>query len=267
MTALSNRWLGAALGAVLAAAAFLPAHAADKIKLGVIGGDEEELAEVVKKVAAKDGLDIEIVAFSDYTLPNEALSRGDLDANAFQHKPYLDSQIANRGYKIVPAGFTIVEPIGFYSVKFKDFKSLPEGAQIGIPNDPSNGGRALNLLADNDLIKLAPGKGLLPTVLDVTENPKKVKFHELDAALLPKQLPDLDGAVINTNYALAAKLDPRKDALVQESRTNNPYGNFVAARAGEESKPVIVKLVKAYQSDAVKDFLDTRFKGAILPAW
>lgn len=264
---LSNRLLGAALGAVLAAASLLPAHAADTIKLGVIGGDEEEIAEVARKVAAKDGLDIQIVAFSDYTLPNEALSRGDLDANAFQHKPYLDSQIAARGYRIVPAGFTIVEPIGFYSLKVKDFKNLPEGAQIGIPNDPSNGGRALNLLAANGLITLAPGKGLLPTVLDVTGNPKKVVFRELDAALLPKQLPDLDGAVINTNYALGAKLDPRKDALVQESRTNNPYGNFIAVRAGDETKPVIVKLVKAYQSPEVKDFLDTRFKGAVLPAW
>lgn len=263
----SNRWLGAALGALIAAAAVLPAHAADKVKVGVIGGDEEEIAEVAKKVAAKDGLDIQIVTFSDYTLPNEALSRGDLDANAFQHKPYLDAQIAARGYKIAPAGFTIVEPIGFYSVKLKNFKDLPEGAQIGIPNDPSNGGRALNLLAANGLITLAPGKGLQPTVLDVKDNPKKVKFHELDAALLPKQLADLDGAVINTNYALGAKLDPRKDALAQESRTNNPYGNFIAVRAGDETKPAILKLVKAYQSDEVKAFLDTRFKGAILPAW
>lgn len=267
MNASSSRWAGIAFAAALAAFAALPAHAAEKIKLGVIGGDEEEIAEVVKKVAAEDGLDIQIVAFSDYTLPNEALSRGDLDANAFQHKPYLDSQIANRGYKIVPAGFTIVEPIGFYSVKLKDFKALPEGAQIGIPNDPSNGGRALNLLAANGLITLAPGKGLLPTVLDVKDNPKKVKFRELDAALLPKQLPDLDGAVINTNCALGAKLDPRKDALVQESRTGNPYGNFIAVRAGDETKPAIVKLVKAYQSPEVTDFLDIRFKGAILPAW
>lgn len=267
MTALSRRSLGIAFGAALTAFAVLPAHAADKVKLGVIGGDEEEIAEVAKKVAAKDGLEIEVVTFSDYTLPNEALSRGDLDANAFQHKPYLDAQIAARGYKIVPAGFTIVEPIGFYSVKLKDFKALPEGAQIGIPNDPSNGGRALNLLAANGLITLAPGKGLQPTVLDVATNPKKVKFVELDAALLPKQLPDLDGAVINTNYALGAKLDPRKDALVQESRTGNPYGNFIAVRAGDETKPAVVKLVKAYQSPEVKDFLDTRFKGAILPAW
>ena len=268
MSDISRRWLGLAAATAFATLAVaLPAAAAEKVKLGVIGGEEEEIAEVAKKVAAKDGLEIQIVTFSDYTLPNEALSRGDLDANAFQHQPYLNAQIAARGYKIVPAGFTIVEPIGFYSLKHKSFKDLPEGAQIGIPNDPSNGGRALNLLAANGLIKLASGKGLQPTVLDVTDNPKKVKFRELDAALLPKQLPDLDGAVVNTNYALGAKLDPRKDALVQESRTENPYGNFVAVRAGDESKPAIRKLVAAYQSPEVKAFLETRFKGAILPAW
>lgn len=263
-----NRFVSLAAGiAVAALVSALPASAADKIKLGVIGGDEEEIAEVVKKVAAKDGVEIQIVTFSDYTLPNEALSRGDLDANAFQHQPYLDAQIAARGYKIVPAGFTIVEPIGFYSVKFTNFKDLPQGAQIGIPNDPSNGGRALNLLAANGLIKVKPGKGLLPTTLDVIDNPKQVKFRELDAALLPKQLTDLEGAVINTNYALGAKLDPRKDALVQESRTENPYGNFVAVRAGDEAKPAIRKLVAAYQSPDVKAFLETRFNGAVLPAW
>ncbi|QIB32892.1 MetQ/NlpA family ABC transporter substrate-binding protein [Ancylobacter pratisalsi] len=263
-----SRFINVAAGiAVAALISALPASAAEKIKLGVIGGDEEEIAEVVKKVAAKDGIDIQIIAFSDYTLPNEALSRGDLDANAFQHQPYLDAQIAARGYKIVPAGFTIVEPIGFYSTKLKAFKDLPQGAQIGIPNDPSNGGRALNLLAANGLIKVKPGKGLLPTTLDVIDNPKQVKFRELDAALLPKQLPDLDGAVINTNYALGAKLDPRKDALVQESRTENPYGNFVAVRSGDEGKPTIRKLVAAYQSPDVKAFLETRFKGAVLPAW
>ena len=264
----SNRWLGRALGFALAAAAMIgPALAAETIKLGVIGGEEEEIAEVAKKVAAGKGVDVEIVTFADYTLPNEALSRGDIDANAFQHKPYLDAQIAARGYKIVPAGFTIVEPIGLYSRKIKSIKDLPNGAQIGIPNDPSNGGRALNLLAGNGLIKLAPGKGLSPSVLDVTDNPKNLKFVELDAALLPKQLPDLDAAAINTNYALSAKLDPTKDALLQESRTNNPYGNFVAVRAGDENKPAIRALVAAYQSDEVKAFLAKRFQGAILPAW
>ncbi|MGQ4273876.1 MetQ/NlpA family ABC transporter substrate-binding protein [Terrihabitans sp. B22-R8] len=243
------------------------AQAAERVRLGVIGGDEERIAEVAKAAAAKDGLEVEIVTFSDYTLPNEALARGDLDANAFQHKPYLDAQIQAHGYKIVPVGFTIVQPIGFYSRKHTSFKDLPEGAQIGIPNDPSNGGRGLILLAQNGLIKLKDGTGLQPSVLDVTDNPKKVKFVELDAALIPNQLADLDGAVINTTYALGAKLDPRKDALVQESRTDNPYGNFIAAREEDKDKPAIARLVKAYQSDEVKAFLNKEFGGAVLPAW
>ncbi len=267
MSAVSRRWFSAAFGVLLATTALVPVHASEALKLGVIGGDEEEIAEVVKKVAARDGLDVKIITFSDYTLPNEALSRGDLDANAFQHKPYLDAQIASRGYKLAPAGVTIVQPIGFYSLKIKDFNDLPNGAQIGIPNDPSNGGRALNLLAEKGLIKLAPGKGLSPSVLDIVENPKKVKFRELDAALLPQQLADLDGAVINTTYALGAKLDPRKDALVQESRTDNPYENIIVVQAGNEDKPNIRKLISAYQSPDVKAFLETRFKGAVLPAW
>lgn len=263
-----RKFTGLALGFGLAAlTAAGPALSAEKIKLGVIGGDEEKIAEIAKANAAKDGLEIEIVTFSDYTLPNEALARGDIDANAFQHKPYLDAQIAAHNYKIVPIGFTIVEPIGFYSTKIRKLDDLPEGAEIGIPNDPSNGGRALNLFAQHGLIKLKEGKGLQPTVLDVTENPKNVKFRELDAALIAKQLPDLDGAVINTNYALGANLDPSKDAIIQESRTDNPYGNFIAVREEDKDKPVFQKLVKAYQSPEVKAFLEEHFKGAILPAW
>ena len=256
-----------ALVAAIAAAASIGAQAADKVKLGVIGGEEEEIAEVAKTVAARAGLTVELVTFSDYTIPNEALEHGDLDANAFQHQPYLDAQIKARGYHIVAAGFTIVEPIGFYSSKHKGIAGLPEGAAIGIPNDPSNGGRALNLLAANGLIKLKSGKALQPTVLDIAENPKGLKLREIDAAQLPKFLPDLDGAIINTNYALGAGLDPRKDALLQESRTNNPYGNFVAVRAADKDKPWVKTLVAAYESKEVADFLDKRFKGAILPAW
>lgn len=261
--------LTAALSA-LAFATFLPLNtqaAADKIKLGVMAGEEEEIAEVAKKVAAGNGLDIEIITFSDYTIPNEALEQGDLDANAFQHKPYLDAQIAARGYHIVPIGYTLVAPIGFYSQKHKTFAELPQGAVLGIPNDPSNGGRALNLFAANGLIKLKEGKGLNPSVLDIAENPKKIEFKEIDAAQLPKYLPDLDGAVINTNYALGAGLDPRKDALVQESRIDNPYGNFIAVRESEKDKPVFKKLVSAYQSKEVETFINERFKGAILPAF
>ncbi|HVJ44398.1 MAG TPA: MetQ/NlpA family ABC transporter substrate-binding protein [Dongiaceae bacterium] len=244
-----------------------PVRAAETIKLGVMGGEEEEIAEVAQKVAARNGLDIKVVTFSDYTVPNEALEHGDIDANAFQHKPYLDAQIAARGYHIVPIGFTIVTPIGFYSAKVKSFDALPKGAIIGIPNDPSNGGRALNLLAAHGLIKLKDGVGLNPTVLDITDNPKNVTIKEIDAAQLSKYLPDLDGAIINTNYAIGAGLNPQTDSLIQESRVNNPYGNFIAVREVDKDKPIFKKLVAAYQSKDVSDFLAAKFKGAILPAW
>jgi D-methionine transport system substrate-binding protein len=262
-----RRFAGAALALAFVLGPVGGALANETIKLGVIGGDEERIWEVAKKVAAKDGLDIELVSFSDYAIPNEALEKGDLDANAFQHKPYLDSQIAARGYKIVPIGYTLVAPIAFYSKKVKAFADLPEGATIGIPNDPSNGGRALKLLEANGLIKVKADKGLLPTVLDVTDNPKNVQFKEIDAAQIPNLLPDLDGAVINTNYALGAGLSPRTDALVQESRTGNPYGNFIAVREADKNKPVFRKLVTAYQNPEVADFINANFKGAIQPAW
>ena len=268
MSALSRRLIGMILAAAFAGIATAsPVAAAERIKLGVMAGEEEEIAEVAKEVAARDGLEIELITVSDYAIPNEALERGDLDANAFQHKPYLDAQIAARGYHIVPIGYTLVAPIGFYSPKHAKFEDLPEGAVIGIPNDPSNGGRALILFAQHGLITLKDGAGLTPSVLDIVDNPKDVKFQEVDAAQLPNFLPDLDGAVNNTNYALDAGLDPRTDALIQESRTNNPYGNFIAVREADKDKPVFKKLVAAYQSPEVAQFMETRFKGAIQPAW
>ncbi len=255
-----------AIGAVLTAA--LPAIAQQKsIKVGVMSGAEEEVAQVVKKVAAGKGLNVELVPFSDYALVNEALERKDLDANAFQHKPYLDAQIAARGYKIVPVGFTFVQPIGLYSTKVKAVADLPNGAKIGIPNDPSNGGRALNLLAAQGLIKIKEGQGLSPSLLDIAENPKGIKFSELDAAQLPRALPDLDAAVINTDHALNGGLDIRKDTIAVEKREGNPYANFVAARQGDENRPEIKTFVQSYQSPEVAKFLEDRFKGAIIPAW
>jgi D-methionine transport system substrate-binding protein len=243
-----------AIGAVFAAA--LPAAAQQKsIKVGVMSGAEEEVAQVVKKVAATKGLNVELVPFSDYALVNEALEREDLDA-----------QIAARGYKIVPVGFTFGQPIGLYSTKAKAVADLPKGAKIGIPNDPSNGGRALNLLAAEGLIKIKEGQGLSPSLLDIAENPKGIKFSELDAAQLPRALPDLDAAVINTDHALNAGLDIRKDTIAVEKREGNPYANFVAARQGD-NRPEIKTFVESYQSPEVAKFLEDRFKGAIIPAW
>jgi D-methionine transport system substrate-binding protein len=259
----SARTLLVALAALMA----VGAHAAEKIKLGVMAGAEEEIAAAAAKVAATKGVDVQLVVFQDYVLPNAALDAGELDANAFQTKPYLDAQIQAHGYHIVPVGFTIVEPIGLYSKKVHKLEDLPEGAKIGIPNDPANGGRALNLLAAHGLLTLAPGKGLSPSLLDITANPKKLKLIELDGAQLPRSLDDFTAAVVNTNHALNGGLDPRKDAIIQEPQKDNPYGNFVAARTKDKDRPALKILVESFQSKEVADFMETKFKGAILPAW
>jgi D-methionine transport system substrate-binding protein len=258
--AVMTAWL--ALIAVAATAA-----AQDRIKVGVSGGDGEMIWAKVKEVAKRKGLDIDVVVFNDYLLPNAALDAGDLDANAFQHRPFLDNQVRTRGYKIVAIADTIVEPIGLYSLKVKSLAGLPDGASIGIPNDPSNGGRGLLLLQQQGLIRLRDGVGILPTVRDIVANPKKFKFRELDAAQLPRSLPDLDAAVINTNYALQARLRPGRDAIAIESRTNNPYGNVIAVRARDRDRPVFKVLVAAYQSDETRQFILTQFDGAILPVF
>jgi D-methionine transport system substrate-binding protein len=242
-----------------------PATAQTHLKVGVSGGDGELIWTKAKELALRQGIDVQVVVFNDYLLPNAALDAGDLDANAFQHRPFLENQVKSRGYKIVAIANTIVEPIGLYSRKVTKIAALPSGAAIGIPNDPSNGGRGLLLLQQQGLIKLRDGAGILPSVRDITENPKKLKFRELDAAQLPRSLPDLDAAVINTNYALQAKLHPAKDAIALESRVNNPYGNVIAVRAADKDKQVFKILIAAYQSEEMRQFILHQFDGAILP--
>ncbi len=256
----------------LAAAAVLaiittPVIAQEKLKVGVSGGDGEQIWQQVREVAKKDGLDIQIVVFNDYLLPNAALDSGDLDANAFQHKPFLENQIKTKGYKITPIADTVVAPIGLYSKKVKSVSDLKDGAVIAIPNDPSNGGRGLLLLAAQKLITLKEGTGIVPTVLDVTSNPKNLKFRELDAAQLPRSLDDVDAAVINTNYALGAKLQPGRDSIAIESAKDNPYGNIIAVRTADKDKPVFKKLVAAYQNDTIRQFILVTFQGAQLPVF
>lgn len=243
------------------------ALAQDRVKVGISGGDAEIIWAKVKEVAKRQGLEVDVVVFNDYLLPNAALDAGDLDANAFQHKPFLENQVKTRGYKIVPIGDTIVAPIGLYSNKVKAVAQLPEGATVGIPNDPSNGGRGLLLLQQEKLIKLRDGVGILPSVRDVVENPKKLRFREIDAAQLARSLPDLDAAVINTNYATQARLRPGKDSIAIESTKNNPYGNVIAVRAADKDNPVFKKLVAAFQNDDVRQFITQRFDGAILPVF
>ncbi|WP_119964939.1 MetQ/NlpA family ABC transporter substrate-binding protein [Simplicispira lacusdiani] len=236
------------------------------LKIGVTAGPHAQIFEQVKKVAEKDGLKIQVVEFSDYVQPNAALAAGDLDANAYQHKPYLDAQVKDRGYKIVPVGYTVNFPIGLYSKKVKKLEDLKEGAKFGIPNDPTNGGRVLLVLQDKGLIKLKEGAGLKATPLDVVGNPKKLKFVELDAAQLARSLDDLDAAAVNTNFALSAGLNPKTDAIAQES-AKSPYVNLIAVREADKSQAWVGKLVKAYQSEEIRKFIETQFKGAVLPGF
>lgn len=254
------------LGALALAVGIAAPGWAEKIKVGVSAGPHAEIFEVVKGIAAKDGLDIEIVEFTDYVLPNAALEAGDIQANSFQHQPYLDNQVKDRGYKIVSVSPTVVFPMGFYSKKYKTLEQLPDGAIIAIPNDPTNGGRALLLLQSKGFLKLKDGVGLKPTIIDITENKKKLQIRELDAAQLPRSLGDVDAAAINTNYAIEAGLDPNKDAIIRET-PNSPYTNLIAVRTADAQQAWVKKLVTAYKSEPVKAFVQERFKGSVVTSW
>lgn len=251
---------------LLGFAGFAAAQQPDVIKVGVTPGPHAQILEAVKPIAAKKGLTIQIVEFSDYVVPNAALEAGDLQANSFQHKPYLDNQIADRGYKIEPVGYTVNFPIGIYSKKHKSWDAIPQGASLSIPNDPTNGGRVLLLLRDKGALKLKEGVGFKPSVADIVDNPKKLKITEIDAAQTLRTLDDVDAAAVNTNYAAQAGLDPVKDAILRED-PKGPYANLIAVRAADKDKPWVKILVESYQTPEIKEFILTRFKGAVLPAW
>lgn len=242
------------------------ARADQSIRVGIMSAEDEDVWAIVKEEAAKSGLALQLVTFNDYTQPNEALENGELDANAFQHKPYLDNQIATRGYHIVPVGYTAVWPIGLYSKKHKDLAGLADGAVIGVPNDPSNEGRALKLLEAQGLIKLKPDAGILATPADIIDNPKKFEIKELDAGIVGRSIEDLDAAVVNTDWAIKSNLT-QDDRLATEAVDGNPYRNFIAVKSGNESAAWVKTLVAAYQNERIKETLATVYKGTALPAW
>jgi D-methionine transport system substrate-binding protein len=242
-------------------------QAQDKtIKVGIMSGEDEDVWRVAVAEAAKKGLAIETVVFNDYTQPNEALERGEIDANAFQHQPYLDNQIAQHGYHVVNVGYTAVWPIGLYTQKFKSIDELPDGAVIGVPNDPSNEGRALRVLENEGLIKLKDGTGILATIADIVENPKKIDIKELDAGVVGRAIADLDAAVVNTDWALKSGLSA-DDRIAQEPVADNPYRNFIAVKTGTENEAWVKALVAAYQNDAVKAEFDRVYKGTGISAY
>lgn len=249
---------------------FMPlAHAEDKtsIKLGTMEGEESEVWKTAAEQAKKEGLNVELVYFSDYALPNEAVNSGDIDANAFQHKPYLDAQIEQRGYKLSIAGYTVLFPMGIYSHKIKDMKDLRDGAIVGVPNDPSNGGRALRLLNDMGLIKLKDTNDVLASKLDIVENPKKLEIRELDAGMLGRAIDDFDIAIVNTNWALTTGLKPDKDAIAWETAENNPYNNIIVVRTADKDEPWVKKLVAAYNSEPVRAKINEVFGVTAKTSW
>jgi D-methionine transport system substrate-binding protein len=242
------------------------AAGAETIKVGVTAGPHAQILEAVKPIAAKNGLDIQIVEFTDYVAPNAALDAGDLQANSFQNQPYLDNQKADRGYKIESVGLTVNFPVGIYSKKYKSWEAVPQEGTLSIPNDPTNGGRVLLLLQDKGVLKLREGVGFKPTVADIIENSKKFKIVAVDAAQTARTLDEVDAAAVNTNYATQAGLDPVKDAILRED-PKGPYTNLIAVRTADKEKPWVKLLVQSYQTPEIRDFVLTRFKGAVLPAW
>jgi D-methionine transport system substrate-binding protein len=251
-----------------AAALFLApglARADQTIRIGVTPGPHAQILEAVKPIAKQKGLELKILEFSDYVVPNEALNAGELEANSFQNQPYLDNQKRDRGYKIESAGPTVNFPLGIYSKKHKSWDEVPAGGKIAIQNDPTNGGRSLLLLQDKGAIKLKPDVGYKPTVADIVDNPRKLKFIEIDAAQTPRSLDDVDAAAVNTNYATEAGLNPASAILREDPK--GPYVNLLAVRTADKDKPWVKDLVAAYHSSEVKTFVLEKFKGAVLPGW
>lgn len=233
----------------------------------VVGATPNPHAEILNKIAPlleKDGYKLEVKEFTDYIIPNTALEEKQLDANFFQHQPYLDNFQKEHNTHLVSAGTVHVEPMGLYS---KKLKSVEEGAKIAIPNDPTNGGRALILLEKQGLITIKDGVNkLTATVQDVDKNDKKLELKALDAAQLPRILDEVDAAVINTNFALEGGLNPLKDAIAIEDK-DSPYANLLVVRDGDEKSEKIQALVKALQSEESKKFIEENYKGAIIPAF
>lgn len=239
----------------------------DKIIVGVIAGSEAQVAEVAAQVAKeKYALDVELVIFSDYITPNAALDEGSIDLNAFQHKPYLDQQIKDRGYQFAIAGNSFVYPIAAYSNEVKSLDELKEGAQIAVPSDPTNLARSLMLLEQQGLLKLKEGADLSATVLDIVSTPKDFKFVELEAPQLPRSLDDVSLAIINTTYASSINLSPEKDGVFVEDK-ESPYVNLIVARKDNVTAENVQKFVKAYQSEEVYQAAMKIFKDGVVKGW
>jgi D-methionine transport system substrate-binding protein len=237
--------------------------AARPLRVGVTSGVHAQVLEQVRDVLARDNFVVKITEFADFIQPNVALAAGEIDVNTYQHQPFLDAQKAQRGYDFVPVGKTVLTVMGVFSRKVKNLADLSNGARIAIPNDPTNGGRALLLLAKAGVFKLRDGVDFKATVADIAENPKRIRIVELEAASIARGLDDVDAAAITGNYAVPAGLNPVKDGLAVEG-ADSVYTVLVVTRRGDESKPWAQKLARAYADPAVKDFVEKTFGGSVI---
>lgn len=256
------------ISVVFAASFGFAAHADDQvIRIGQTSGPHAEIMEEVKKIAAKDGLNIKVIEFSDYIQPNAALDSGDIDGNNYQTQAFLSAQEKARGYKFTVVAKTVLFPMGYYSKKYKNINELKNGDLVGIPNDPANSGRSLALLAKQGIIKLRDGVGDNGSVTDIVENKKKLKFIEIEAAQLPRSLDDLSIAAINTSFAVKAGLVPKRDAIILETAEGNPNSNLIVVRTADKDKPWVKKLVNAYHSEPIRQFIVQKFGDFAIPSF
>ncbi|MDO7907067.1 MetQ/NlpA family ABC transporter substrate-binding protein [Paenibacillus sp. JX-17] len=235
------------------------------LKVGATAVPHAEILKHIKPQLEKEGVNLEVVEFTDYVQPNVQLNEKKLDANYFQTEPYLVEQNKSRGMNLVTVTGVHIEPFGGYSDKYKSIDEIPDGATIAIPNEVSNGARALILLANHGLIELKDKTNITSTQKDITSNPKNLKFLETDAAMMTRQLKQVDMAMINMNYVLEAKIDPKSALIVEDSSA--PYANYLVSREDNKNDEAIQKLAKALTSDDVKKFINDTYKGAVIPAF
>lgn len=239
---------------------------AKKIKLGVSGSDIR-IWDFIAEKAEKEGIEIEVVTFSDYVQPNVALAEGDLDANAFQTVAYFDTFIEEHNMDLSPIATTVLAPMGLYSEKVTSAEEIPEGGKIAIPNDASNGGRALLLLEEAGLIKLSEDYDGNLDLNKIVENPKNIEFVEMVSAQTPRALPDVSASVINNGIAVDAGFNPTKDSIYLESETATPYVNIIAVRTEDKDNETLKRIAKLYQEDDVADFINEEYKGSMIPTF
>jgi D-methionine transport system substrate-binding protein len=250
----------------LASCFFSCSNSKHSFKVAATPTPHAEMLEFIRPELKAKGIDMEVIIIDDYNIPNRALAGHEVDANFFQHIPFMEEQIKQFGYKIESLAKIELEPMGIYSKKIHSLSKLSEKAKIAIPNDPTNEARALALLEAQGLVEMKIPNNLQSTVIDIAKNPKNLQFVEVDSAMLPRTLEDVDAAIINTNYALAAKLSPLKDALALEEK-NSPYANIIAIRIGDEKRLEIVELKAAMTSEKMKEFILKQYQGAVIPAF